>query len=108
LVTVKKSERQRNNKTPQIAGKRRQSRSQKSYPHFLHGQLLSTHSRQNGPMKNRSKGNDGQLEKQFEGLTRNQKRLLASIYAALAQRLREKAVADSLKNWKSREDWSRN
>jgi hypothetical protein len=51
---------------------------------------------------------DAELKKQVEGLKPNQIRLLASIYAGLAARLRSKKVTDSLGNWKSREDYSKN
>jgi hypothetical protein len=55
-----------------------------------------------GLMKNSSNKMDAELEKKIEGLTANQIRLLASIYAGLAERLRKKTAADSLVKWKRR------
>jgi hypothetical protein len=57
-------------------------------------------------MKNRS-NMDRELEKRVEGWSANQIKLLAAIYAGLAERLRKKNAAEGLVNWKSR-DWSRN
>jgi len=47
---------------------------------------------------------DEKLKKHIEGLKPNQIRLLASIYAGLAERLRRRKVNASLTNWKRRED----
>jgi len=51
---------------------------------------------------------DEKLKKNVEGLTPNQIRLLASIYAGLAEYLRRKKVTGSLSNWKSRDDYNKN
>jgi hypothetical protein len=62
----------------------------------------------NGAMKKRSNGMDTELKRKIKGLTANQVRLLASIYAGMADRLRNKAAADSLTKWKRRDDYIRN
>jgi len=51
---------------------------------------------------------DEKLKKHVEGLKPNQIRLLASIYAGMADRLRRKKLRNSLTKWKSREDFNRN
>lgn len=51
---------------------------------------------------------DASWEKQTEGMTSKQKKLLASIYAGLAAESSKKKVAACLKNWIKRDDWSRN
>jgi hypothetical protein len=51
---------------------------------------------------------DAKLKKQIEGLKPNQIKLLASIYAGLAECLRRKKATGSLGNWKSRDDHSKN
>lgn len=47
-------------------------------------------------------GMDKELEKQIEGLTPNQVKLLASIYAGRAELLRKQSAADCLAKWKDR------
>jgi hypothetical protein len=70
---------------------------------YSHTHQMSYLLPENGCMKNTS--NMGrELEKQIEGLSANQIKLLASIYAGLAERLRKKNLADSLMNWKLRDD----
>jgi len=51
---------------------------------------------------------DRKLEKQIEGLTPNQIKLLASIYAGMGERLRKKTAAECLAKWKLRNVYSRN
>jgi len=51
---------------------------------------------------------DTELKQEIKGLTANQVRLLASIYAGLADRLRKKMASDSLAKWKGRDDYIRN
>ena len=63
---------------------------------------------ENGCMKRNSNRMDAELEKQIECLSASQIRLLASIYAGLAERLRKKTVTQSLENWKPRDDFSKN
>lgn len=54
-------------------------------------------------MKNRSNdGMDPELERMVEGLTPNQMKLLAAIFAAQAKELRKKNSAESLAKWKDR------
>jgi hypothetical protein len=64
--------------------------------------------RQSRRMKNRSNGMSEELAKLAEGLTPNQRRLLASIYAGMANGLRQRLIAKNLANWKGRDDYSRN
>ena len=45
------------------------------------------------------------MERLIEGLTPNQIRLLASIFAGKAKELRKKHAAESLANWKDRNDY---
>lgn len=59
-------------------------------------------------MENRSNGMSEELEKLAEGLTPNQRRLLASIYAGIANDLRKRAIAKDMAKWKARENYSRN
>lgn len=61
---------------------------------------------ENGSMKNRTNSADRELETQIEGLTAPQIRLLASIYAGLAEQLRQHAVSKSLSKWKDRNTWN--
>jgi hypothetical protein len=56
-------------------------------------------------MKNRSNGMDPELERMVEGLTPNQIRLLASIFAGKARELRRKQAAESLAKWKDRKEY---
>ena len=51
---------------------------------------------------------DMELEKLIEGLTPKQIELMASIFAGRAALLTKESVADSLKKWKSRDDFTRN
>jgi hypothetical protein len=59
-------------------------------------------------MKMNSNMMDTELEKQIEGLTASQIRLLASIYAGFAEGLRKKTVTEGLMNWKPRDDFRKN
>jgi hypothetical protein len=77
-------------------------------PSYSHGQRMSRRILENVAMKNRSNGMDTELKQKIEGLTGSQVRLLASIYAGLADRLRNKTAAISLAKWKGRDDHSRN
>lgn len=63
---------------------------------------------QDGLMKNRANSMDKELKEQIEGLTANQIKLLASIYAGLAERLRQNTVAETLSKWNDRKSNSRN
>jgi hypothetical protein len=63
---------------------------------------------ENDRMNRNSNRMDAEPEKQIEGLTASQIRLLASIYAGLADRLRKKTVTEGLVNWKRRDDYSKN
>lgn len=56
-------------------------------------------------MKDRSNGMDPELERMVEGLTPNQMRLLAAIFAAQAKEIREKHAAESLAKWKDRKEY---
>jgi hypothetical protein len=51
---------------------------------------------------------DAKLGKQIEGLSASQIRLLASIYAGMAERMRKKTVSEGLMKWKRRDDYSKN
>ena len=51
-------------------------------------------------MKNRSNGTGSELELLTRGLTPNQIKLMASIFAGRARDLRKKRVAQSLAKWK--------
>jgi hypothetical protein len=53
-------------------------------------------------MKNRRNGMDPELEKLVEGLTPNQIKLMASIFAGRANEIRKKHSAESLAKWKDR------
>lgn len=66
---------------------------------------MSNYSGQNWRMKNRSNGMDPELERLVKGLTPNQIRLMASIFAGKARELREKRAAQSLTKWKDREGY---
>lgn len=76
----------------------------KNYPHFPHGQRMSDCILDNARMKNESNRMDPELEKQIEGLTTNQIRLLSSIYNGLARRLRQTAAETPAKRKASRDN----
>jgi hypothetical protein len=61
---------------------------------------------QNASMKNRTDNEDRKLEREIEGLTASQLRLLASIYAGLAEQLRQITVSKNLSKWKDRKIWN--
>lgn len=56
-------------------------------------------------MKNRSNRIDPELERMVKGLSPNQVKLLASIFAGKARELRRKETAESLAKWKDRNEY---
>ena len=79
-------------------------------PHFVSfddetGQRMSNPAWQNQDMKNRSDGEGSKMEQLTEGLTPNQIKLMASIFAGTARNLRKKKVAHSLAMWKQRKEY---
>ena len=75
---------------------------------YSHGQFLSNPLLQTRRMKNRTNEMDAELRRKIEGLTVSQIRLMAAIYAGMANQLRKKKSADSLAKWKARKEYRRN